>query len=92
MTIHSARGRIRAAGLVVSKTRSTEQEFRFQRDRVHGNADDNQKRGSAEIEIDTQAVGHPGRQPLEKGAQETRQVIQMDTAIIHSGMNEMIIR
>src|SRR5271156_2928853 len=30
-------------------------------DRVHGYADDDEQRGAPEVEVDAEAVGHPGR-------------------------------
>src|SRR5258708_2194029 len=47
--------------------------------RVHGNANHNQQRSPAEVEIDVQSVQHPVWQAFEKAADWPDQVIQVDT-------------
>src|ERR1700754_396949 len=36
-------------------------------DCVHGDTEDDQQRGAAEVEVDAEAVGHPSRQAVEDG-------------------------
>src|SRR5271156_4492284 len=48
-------------------------------DRVHGDADDDEQRGAAEVEVDAEAVGHPGRQSIEDRADEP-EMVEVDSA------------
>src|SRR5208282_6369466 len=46
---------------------------------IHGNADHDQQRGAAEVEVEAEAVRNPERQVLEESSDE-REVVQMNTA------------
>src|SRR5437588_5072667 len=46
---------------------------------IHGDADDDQQRGAAEVEVDAETVGHPGRERVERASDE-RDVVEVNTA------------
>src|ERR1700692_2454539 len=46
---------------------------------VHGDADDNEQRGAAEVEVDAETIGHPGGQAVKDGADEP-DVVEVDSA------------
>src|SRR5271163_3290558 len=48
-------------------------------DGVHGDADDDQQRGAAEVEVDSETVGHPGRQVIKDRADEP-EMVEVDSA------------
>src|SRR5882757_703727 len=46
---------------------------------IHGNADDNEQRRAAKVEVDAKTVGHPGGQVVKDGADEP-DVVEVDSA------------
>src|SRR5258708_2735188 len=46
---------------------------------IHGDADDDEQRGAAKVEVDAETIGHPGRQVVKNGADEP-DVIEMNSA------------
>src|SRR3982074_903562 len=46
---------------------------------VHGDADDDEQRGAAKVEVDAEAIGHPGREVVEDGPDEPG-VVEVDSA------------
>src|SRR5258708_35708486 len=58
----------------------THDELRFDLLRgVHGDADDDEQRGAAKVEVDAKTIGHPGRQAVKDGADEPY-VVEVDSA------------
>ena len=51
-------------------------------DRIHGDADHDQQRGAAEIEVDTQAIRQPAWQAVEDRPDQP-EVVQVDTRNQH---------
>src|ERR1700722_16162500 len=48
-------------------------------DSVHGDADDDEQAGAAEVEVDAEAVGHPGRQAIKDRSDEP-EMVEVDSA------------
>src|SRR5258706_7894191 len=46
---------------------------------IHGDADDDEQRGAAKVEVDAETIGHPGRQVVKDGADEP-DVVEVDSA------------
>ena len=61
-------------------------------DGVHSYADDDQQRGSAEVEVDAQSVSDPGRHRFKEVPTGPRGGSSRMPVIIHCGMSEMMIR
>src|SRR6266481_3653698 len=58
----------------------THDELRFDLLRgVHGDADDDEQRGAAKVEVDAKTIGHPGRQVVKEGADEP-DVVEVNSA------------
>src|ERR1700733_1737316 len=51
-------------------------------DSIHGNADDDEQRGTAEVEVDAETVGDPGRETVEDRADEP-EAIEVNSADQH---------
>src|SRR5271156_315325 len=48
-------------------------------DGIHGNADDDEQRGAAEVEVDAETLGHPGGKAVKDAAHE-EEVVEVDSA------------
>src|SRR5260370_10420459 len=46
---------------------------------IHGDADDDEQRGAAKVEVDAETIGHPGRQAVKDGADEP-DMVEVDSA------------